>query len=93
MRLSIPLSLICIVVLILFLKFVIRPELRDLKNVNVEMFNQTKFSPLNLKQKVLGVSLIVLILLLLLPGILPSDLAIRTFLNDNKLKFFYLSLY
>lgn len=84
MGLTIPLSMLCIVAIILFMKFILKPDVTLLKNVNAEMFNKNPLPPLNLKHKILFVSLIIYVLLMLLPGILPADLTIRNILNDNK---------
>lgn len=87
MGLTIPLSFIGILLITLLMKYVFRPDITLLKEVNTEMFNKNPLPPLNLKHKILSATFIIYIILMLLPGILPSELPIRIFLNDSKFAF------
>lgn len=84
MGLSVPLSLLCLTALVLFMKYVLKPDVSRLKNINVEMFNKNPLPPLNTKQKILGGAFILYILAMLLPGVLPPTLPVAAFLNANK---------
>ncbi|WP_053982504.1 SLC13 family permease [Niameybacter massiliensis] len=85
--LTIPLSLLSIGLLIVLMKFVLKPDISLLKDVSVEMFNKNPLPPLNVKHKIIATTFIVYILFMILPGILPADLPIRAFFNDNKFGF------
>lgn len=85
MIMSITISLICIAALLLLMKYVLKPDVAPLKNVNVDMFNKTPLPPMNIKQKLLVVTFIVYILCMLLPGVLPKEWMITTLLDQNKM--------
>lgn len=86
MGLTIPLSLICLTVLILFMKYVLRPDVTSLKAINAEMFNKNPLPPLTFKHKLLATAFGVFVILMLLPGILPAG-PLQQFFNDNKFGF------
>lgn len=86
MGLTIPLSLVCILVLVLFMKYVLRPDVRALKEINTEMFNRNPLPPLTFKHKLLSLTFILFVILMLLPGILPAG-PIQAFFNENKFGF------
>lgn len=87
MGLTLPLSFLCILAIILLMKYVFKPDISLLKEVNTEMFNKNPLPPLNLKHKILSVAFIIYIIVMLLPGLLPMDSPIRPFFNDNKFGF------
>lgn len=87
MGLTLPLSFLCIITIILLMKYVLKPNVTLLKEVNVEMFNKNPLPPLNLKHKILSVAFVSYIVVMLLPGLFPKDSAIRPFFNDNKYGF------
>ena len=72
MGLTVPLSIICIVVLILFMKYILKPDVTPLKQINVEMSTKNPLPPLNLKHKILAFIFAILVISMLLPGILPE---------------------
>lgn len=87
MGLTLPLSFLSIISIILLMKYILKPDVTLLKEVNTEMFNKNPLPPLNLKHKILSVAFIVYVIVMLLPGLLPADSPIRPFFNDNKYGF------
>lgn len=73
---------IAIFVIVLFCKYVLRPDVSKLKNLDVEMLKRNPLPPLNNNQKFLGISFVVYILLMLLPSMFPK-LAVMQFLSQN----------
>ncbi|MGL4361842.1 MAG: SLC13 family permease [Cellulosilyticaceae bacterium] len=84
MGLTISLSLLGILLLILIMKFILRPDVSKLSNINIDMFNKQPLPPLSTKQKILSFSFVLYIILMLLPGILPNTMLIQNFLDENK---------
>ena len=84
MAVAIILGLIMIVANILFAKFVIRPDVTKLKNYDVDMLNKNPLPPMEPRQKVIGISFVILILGMLLPSLFPT-LPGMAFLSSNSL--------
>lgn len=69
--LNIIMSLLMLIVYMLWIKIVIRPNLTGLKNVNIEHFKKTPLPPMNLQQKLFMGFVFVYVLLLLAPSFIP----------------------
>lgn len=68
--------------IVLFCKFVLRPDVSRLKQLDVEMLKKNPLPPLNGNQKFLSYSFVTYICIMLLPSIFPK-MAIMQFLNQN----------
>ncbi len=73
MAVSVPVSLAGLAVIILSMRFIFRPDIALLKDVNVEMFNKKPLPPMNLRQKAMTAALIVFIIWVLCPPLLPDS--------------------
>ncbi len=73
MAISVPVSLAGLAVIILSMRFIFRPDIALLKDVNVEMFNKKPLPPMNLRQKAMTAALIVFIIWVLCPPLLPDS--------------------
>lgn len=74
---------VCLIVIILFCKFVLRPDVSKLKNLDIETLKKNPLPPLNNNQKFMAVSFVLYILSMLLPSILPK-VGFIGFLSDNS---------
>ena len=86
MSLTIPLSFSCLVGLILFMKYILKPDVTNLKAIHTEMFSKNPLPALTLKHKILAAAFGLFIIFMLLPGILPAG-SIQHFFNENKFGF------
>ena len=78
----IPISLIMLAGFIFMMRFVFRPDLSRIKNVNLdEYFEKQNLIKMNLRQKLLLTILIASILLMFLPTIMPKSWIITQFLS------------
>ncbi|MCH4207336.1 MAG: hypothetical protein LKF79_03565 [Solobacterium sp.] len=78
------LALFMLIVLVLFTKFVLRPDVTPLKHVDVEQFKKNPLPPMNIRQKIIGISFILFIFVMLVPTLVP-DLPGMSFLSSNAL--------
>lgn len=74
---------VSIVVIVLFCKYILRPDVSKLKNLDVEMLKKNPLPPLNGNQKFMAVSFVIYILTMLLPSMMPK-LRIMQFLSINN---------
>lgn len=65
-------GLIMILVIVLFTKFVLRPDVEKLKKFDVKSFEKDPLPPMDLSQKITCLVFVLLILLMLVPGIVLS---------------------
>ncbi|AET69376.1 di-/tricarboxylate transporter [Desulfosporosinus orientis DSM 765] len=79
---NIILSLTMIIIFMLLLKFVYKPDMSKLKNISVEQFQKSPLPPMNLQQKILLLSLFAFIILLLAPSFLPKTWVIVALLKN-----------
>ncbi len=70
-------------VIVLFCKYVLRPDVSKLKNLDVEMLKKNPLPPLNNNQKFMAISFVLYIMTMLLPSIVPN-LGIMKFLSANN---------
>lgn len=75
------LSLTILISLILFMKFILKPDVTNLKDIDVELLKKNSLPPMNKKQKYIFISLIIFILLMFIPPLLPKTLAIKQTLD------------
>ena len=65
-------SMVCIIILVLFCKYVLRPDTSKLKNLTMEDLNKNPLPPMSTQQKFVAISFTAFILLLLVPSIFPT---------------------
>jgi sodium-dependent dicarboxylate transporter 2/3/5 len=75
-------GVIAILVIVLFCKFVLRPDVEPIKNLSMEKIKKNPLPTLNMKQKIISVTFIVCILAMLLPSIFTKS-AFMKFLSSN----------
>lgn len=75
-------GLICIIFIILFCKFILRPDTSKLKAITPEMLNSNPLPPMSLRQKLIGGSFVVFIITLLVPSLFSAT-AIGKFISAN----------
>lgn len=73
-----------VLLLILVMKFIWKPDVTPLKSVTVEMINKNPLPPMNKAQKCYGIFLVIFIVTMLVPSLLPT-LPVLSFLNSNSL--------
>lgn len=78
---SLPITLLIMVVFVLVGRLIIRPDVKGLANLSVDFVNKEDLR-LNKKQKTAFLYLLIFIVLMLLPGALPKELALRQFLDQ-----------
>lgn len=64
-------GLLMLAVLVLFTKYVLRPDVTPLKDINVETLQKNQLPPLSTSQKILFVAFGIYILAMLIPTLLP----------------------
>ncbi len=70
---NLVLSLISILIYVLAMRFIFKPDVSLLRNVKTEMFQENKLSPMTGLQKFLAFYLVFMIVALLLPSFLPKS--------------------
>lgn len=70
---------ICILVIVLFCKFVLRPDVSRLKNLDIDSLKKNPLPPLNGNQKFMAISFICYILTMILPSIFPQVPLMKVF--------------
>lgn len=76
-----PVCLLSLVIFTLLGKFVFRPNVEPLKNLNASTYGDEANITLDKRQKIVIGFLVALILLLLMPSVLPKGLLLAQFLN------------
>lgn len=77
-------GLLLIVVTVLIMKFIFRPDVEPLKKISIEMLEKNPLPPMTMSQKTYGIFLCIFIFVMLVPSLLPN-LPILNFLNANSL--------
>lgn len=72
----------CVIVLVLFCKFVLRPDVSKLKNLTMDDLNKNPLPPMILSQKLVGFSFAAFVTILLIPSIAPK-IAIAKWIKAN----------
>lgn len=65
-------AFVCVIILVLFAKFVLRPDVSKLKNLTMEDLNKNPLPPMTLHQKMIAISFASFIIVLLIPSIAPN---------------------
>ncbi len=65
-------AFVCVAVLVLFAKFVLRPDVSKLKNLTMDDLNKNPLPPMNLRQKLVAGFFVAFVTLLLIPSIAPN---------------------
>ena len=68
---------------ILFSKFVLRPDTKDLQNFDVSLLNRNPLPPMSLQQKCISYGFVILVLSMLLPSLFPTAPGMA-FLKQNS---------
>jgi len=82
MLLGFIMSTLVMVLYCLCMKFVFKPDLGNVANVNAEMFNKDPLPPMNGVQKANCFCILGFVFLMLLPSFLPDDFIVTEILND-----------
>lgn len=75
-------GIVAIIVIILFCKFILRPDVSKLQNLDVEMLKRNPLPPLTGNQKFMAGSFVLYICVMLFPSVFPKN-PIMQFLNQN----------
>ena len=79
------LGIVLCAALVLVAKFILRPDVERLKNINIDMLKEKNpLPPMSVQQKVLSWGFVVLVVLLLLPCVLPKTIGWVAFLSANS---------
>ena len=79
---NIILSVIMLGAYMLWLKFVVRPDVEALRNVTTEDFEREQLPPMNLKQKAFMITIALYIVLMLVPSMLPKTIPFVQLINN-----------
>ena len=74
-------SIIMMVLFLLFVKFILRPDITKMRNVNPEQFTKTPLPPMNIQQKATLLACLFFIIMALAPSFMPKTWAITQLLN------------
>lgn len=76
-------GVVILVLILLTMKFILRPDVTPLKSVTIEMLDKNPLPPMNKSQKIYGVTLCAFIFFMLVPTLLPS-VPFFAFVKDNS---------
>ena len=74
-------SVLLMVLFLIFVKFVLRPDVSKMKNVTPEQFNKNPLPPMNLQQKAMLLTCVLFIIVLLAPSFMPAEWGLTKVLN------------
>lgn len=78
------LGLVLLLVVVLVMKFIFKPDVTPLKNITIEMLNKNPLPPMSKSQKLYGFALVGFVFTMLMPSLLPN-LPVLNFLSKNSL--------
>lgn len=78
---SLPITVLIMVVFVLCGRLIIRPDMKELKNLSVD-FVKKEDLVLNTKQKTAFIYMVIFIILMLAPGAIPAEWAVSKFLDQ-----------
>ncbi|MEA4903041.1 SLC13 family permease [Desulfitobacterium sp.] len=81
MLFNVIMSTLMLIIFILLVKFVFRPDLTKLKNISVEQFEKNPLPPMNMQQKLMLGTIFAYIFLLLAPSFLPKSWGVTAVLS------------
>lgn len=74
-------AILLLVIYLLFVKFIMRPDVTKLKSVSPDQFNKKPLPPMNLQQKATLIACLAFIVCLLAPSFMPKDWTLTNILN------------
>jgi len=75
-------SVTVFIIYCLLMKFVFKPDVSNIANINIEMFNKNPLPPMNSMQKANFCGMLGFIALVLLPNFLPDDFVVTQILSN-----------
>ncbi|MCL2286739.1 MAG: SLC13 family permease [Firmicutes bacterium] len=75
-------SVTVFVIYCLFMKFVFRPDVSNIANINIEIFNKNPLPPMSTLQKANFFGMLSFVFLVLLPSFLPDNFIVTELLNN-----------
>ncbi len=81
MGFGVVMSVASLVLFVLLMRFVFRPDMAKIAGISIERFQQDKLPPMGMRQKILFASLFGYLALVLLPSILPKSIGFIALLN------------
>ncbi len=83
MATAVIISLVSLAVLLLLMRYVLKPDVARLRQIDVSLFDQTPLPPMNLRQKALSFTLAFFIIWVLAPSLLPNG-PVQQLLSDTQ---------
>ncbi|MDA3730907.1 SLC13 family permease [Niameybacter massiliensis] len=83
MVVAVILSLVSILAMVVVIKYILRPDISAIKNINYEQLNKEPLQPLTKKQMILLGALVFYMIWVLMPSILPQGV-VRDFMNNMQ---------
>ncbi len=81
MSFGVVIAVLCIILYVMLMKFVFKPDTSKIANISTDQFDQNELPPFNPQQKILTAVLILFMVLMLLPSVLPKSWGIIIALN------------
>jgi sodium-dependent dicarboxylate transporter 2/3/5 len=75
-------SVLVFIIYCLCMKFVFRPDMSNIKNINIEIFNRNPLPPMSNLQKANFFGMLGFVFLVVLPSFLPDDFIVAELLNS-----------
>ena len=79
---TIVMSLMMLALFVVYVRFVLRPDVEGFKTITVAELTKEKLEPMNAQQKTFLLMLVAYVVLLLLPNFLPKTIPFVAFLNN-----------
>ena len=73
MAVTVPIAILCLVAIVLTMRFLIRPDVSKLKTLTLEQLNKNPLPPMNRTQKIVSSAIVIYILAMLIPVIVPGN--------------------
>ena len=83
MATAVIISLVSLAALLLLMRYVLKPDVARLRQIDVSLFDQTPLPPMNLRQKALSFTLAFFIIWVLAPSLLPNG-PVQQLLSDTQ---------
>lgn len=78
-------SLLIFVILTLFIKYVLRPDMSKMENISIEQINKNPLPPMTLQQKIYIAAALIFLVAALAPSFLPAEWGFVQFLTNLNL--------
>ena len=82
---NIVISVVIMLAMTLFIKFVLRPDMSKMQNISIEQLNRESLPPMNLQQKIYIGAALAFLVAALAPSVLPADMWLVGFLDSLNL--------